>query len=494
MQTLDARRFRRLAEALGAEGEFRPVVDYDTVGELLRPKGVAGSSALVPYPRESLAKYASRAAVAYYENHLLSACQRFVGYLAKRPPSRELPGPFDDAFVQDCDWRGNDLDVFWLSFMAQAKARGSMLLLVDMPRELPDSQADQLERRALPYLVAVPPEDVVDFQMNDRGELTVCRIRSLWTDPATGQQKAAIRAWDATQWAVIVSGQTVEQGDHAFGRCPVLAFSESGEFPSYGEYEQIADLSRRIYNARSELDEILRSQTFSLLTYQVPPEQTGQFNAQAVAEAIGTHNMLIHAGQGPAFIAPSEGPARVYMDVIAKLEEAIRRVSLTIESPEAQTAESGLALTVRFQALNSALVSFARRMEDLERRMWGLVAAGLGVESRATVAWAKDFAIADVARELETLSVMQGTAMPEAVISEQMRTVVTTQFSTADQTTLDGLLAAIDERAAEIDAELPEPQKQEPLSLVINNLSQEKGGRRRVVRTADGSYQLEDVE
>lgn len=494
MQTLDSRRFRRLAEALGAAGEFRPVVNYETIGDLSRPKAVAGACALIPYPRESLAKFASRAAVAYYENHLLSACSRFVGYLAKRPPTRDLPGPFDTEFADDCDWRGNSLDVFWQRFMLAAKARGSMLLLVDMPRELPDNLADQLERRAIPYLVAIPPEDVIDFQLDDRGQMVICRVRSLWTDPATGQQKAAVRAWDAERWAVSVNGQVIEEGEHAFGRCPVLTFAESGEFPDFGDYEQIADLSRRIYNARSELDEILRAQTFSLLTYQVPPEQTGQFNAQAVAEAIGTHNMLIHSGQGPAFIAPSEGPARVYMDNIAKLEEAIRRISLTIEAPEGQTAESGLALTVRFQALNSALVSFARRMEDLERRMWDLVAAGLGTESRVSVTWAKDFAIADVARELETLSVMQATAIPEAVISEQMRTVVTTQFSTAPRETLEALLTAIDERQAEIDAPPPDPVKQEPLSLVINNLQQDKSGRRRVVRTADGSYQLEDVE
>jgi hypothetical protein len=436
----DTARYQFIAHALDGSGGFRPKVWIDREG--LNPK-LSGPSFLVRYPRESAEKFARRNEVAWYRNFLKPACVRFAGYLAKKPPRRALDHPLLTALSDDCDWQGNSLDVFWSTFAVETKARGSMLLLVDMPQAVPPDRASQIEQRAFPYLAPIPPERVVDYTLNVQGLFESVAIAS--TAQYQGQTIDVWRVWDTAEWRVQRPGETgevLESGIHGLGLCPVLAFTESGSFPDYGDFEQIAVLSRRYFNAASERDEILRGQTFSLLTYQIPPEAPPA-DLVAVTETVGVSNMLIHNGDTPAFIAPPDGPATIYNEVIAGLEEAIRRIAMTVEQPT--QAESGIALTIRFQELNSALARFARRMEDLERRMWDLACRWLSIQNRTESVWPKSFELADVGQELTVLQQMQAAGFPDAVIREGMKAVVGLQFATAEAETMDAIIAAIDE-------------------------------------------------
>lgn len=419
---MDTSRFRFIADALHAKGGFRP----------------SGSdSYLVQYPRESDEKFSRRNQVAWYANDLASACVRFAGYLSQRRPMRDLLGnPLFAAFVDDCDWQGNNLDVFWAAFTVEAKARGSMLLLVDMPREVRNTPDDP-EARAFPYLAVIPPELVRDIELDARGFVASVEI-------ADGAER--FRGWDATHWWVREGDKIIEQGEHPLGVCPVLAFAESS-FPAEGEFGQIADLSKRLFNLRSELDEILRAQTFSLLTYQVPAEHSHLFDQDAISTQIGTNNLLTHTGQTPTFIAPPDGPARVYLDVIAQVEEKIRRIGHVVEAPD--RAESGIALTIRFQQLNSALSHWAGKLEDLERRVWDLVRRWLGLREAPLISWDDDFALTDLKTEMDALASMIGTGFSQEALREKRRQILTLDFSTVDDDTMRRLLEAETEAAHE---------------------------------------------
>lgn len=442
-------RFAFIAEALDASGGFDPRVTYTLDDSLLsKPSGVTGPCYLIPYPRESLAKFAARVAVAVYENHLRSAAERFVGYIVAKPPHRQnADGPLTAKFVEDADWCGNSLDVFWAGFMIEARARGSMLLLIDMPSEIPATLAEQAEKRLLPYLTAIKPEDLRHFELNPQGLFTKVAIAA--TETINGKQVDVIREWDETSWRVLEGERVLREGAHNCGCCPVLAFTERDKFPCFGTFEQIAKLSRRVYNAHSELDEILRSQTFSLLTYQIPAEAAASFDAAKVAAVIGTHNMLTHVGDTPAFIAPDSGPAETYMKRIAGLEAAIRRIGLEIEDSAAQTAESGIAKAIRFQALNSALSSFSTRMQDFERQVWDVVSRLVKQENRVEVSWPTDFTMADIVAELDKLTGMQSGGFSDAVLIAKRKQITQAEFSNLEADELDELLDSLDEPAKE---------------------------------------------
>lgn len=436
---MDTARFRFIADALRGDGVFRPQVAYDANGKPLS----TGRTALVRYQRESDEKFARRNDLAWYRNHLASACKRFVGYLAKKPPMRSISNPLLEDFAKDCDWRGNALDVFWQDFMVNAKARGSMLLLIDMPRFDAQTLADQINQRFFPYLIAIAPEDVISYKLDMRGRLSMIEYAVAWNG------KAAVKGWNEREWWVRIGDERVDGDEHGLGLCPVIAFTESGDFPAFGEFAQIADISRRLFNAWSELDEILRAQTFSLLTATYDPNIPGaRESLEAGLKSIGTSNALMMPGGTATFIAPPDGPAQTYLDVIDRLEKALREASLDVEQPSDGRQESGIALTIRFQALNSSLTSFARRMEDFERRMWDVVCAWLNLPTdRVTVEWAKDYALADVKTEIETLSAMQLAGFPPAAIRQQQKQIAALLFASADPSTQQEIAAAIDEPA-----------------------------------------------
>jgi len=453
MQTTDTNfteRFTFLAEALNGSGGFAPSVLFtvDASG-LSKPYAVTSKCHLIPYPRESGLKFAARAAVAVYENHLRAACERFVGYISKRAPVRDgLNNPLIDAMVQDADWANNHLNVFWSSFMVEAQARGSMLLLIELPEEQGQSMQDAIERRLVPYLTAIEPERVTGFELNERKRFKWIKFSaSMQID---GKDTAVDRYWDESEWRIMQGERTLAFGAHPFGECPVLAFTESGPFPHIGGFAQIADLSRRIYNATSERDEILRSQTFSVLAYQIPSASAPMFSAEQVSATIGTNNMLIYEGETPSFIAPSDGPAATYDQAIERMQESIRRVGYAVDEPKSANGESGVALTIRFQALNGVLSSFAQRMQDLEARMWQIVARYMGLREAPTVQWVSDYSLADTERELAILAAMQATGFAPLALSHQRQRVAGQLFDSMDDGDLQEIMDSLDESEQEV--------------------------------------------
>lgn len=425
---INTARFRCIADALYGQGGFRPRVENTATGPVLY-----GDSYLIQYPREGVDKYARRNQVAWYINDLASACARFAGYLAKRPPLRRTDNPLLAAFIDDCNWRGDALNVFWSSFTMDSKARGTMFLLVDMPN------SEQLAQRNIPYLLPIKPENIISIELDARGSVTLCEVIT---------EDGMIHGWDTAGWWVRKGLETCSKGEHSLGKCPVLAFAES-EIGRDGEFSQIFDLSRRLFNLHSELDEILRAQTFSLLTYQIPAEQSGLIDVSAIAAEIGTNNMLIHTGQTPTFIAPSEGPASTYMERIKSIEERIKQIGHFIE-PSSASQESGIALTLRFQQLNSSLSHFAMRLADLELRVWDLVTSWLGLSFESvSVAWDDDYAIADVKTELEKLSAMQLSGFSAATLTAKRQQIISLDLANMPVEEITALIDSEEEGAHE---------------------------------------------
>ena len=444
-------RFTFLAEALNGTGGFAPSVLHTVdAGGLSKPWAVTSKCHLIPYPRENGLKFAARAATAVYENHLRAACERFCGYISKRAPLREgLENPLVKTIVQDADWANNHIDIFWHSFMIEAKARGSMLLLIELPAEQGDTMADTITRRLVPYLTAIEPERVTGFELNERKRFKWVKISACTM--INGKETPVDRYWDAHEWRIMQGERVLETGTHPFGECPVLAFTESGAYPHIGNFAQIADISRRIYNATSERDEILRGQTFSVLAYQIPSERASAFSAADIAANIGVHNMLIHEGDTPAFIAPSDGPANVYAQAIESLQGSIRRISFAMDQGDrvSNAAESGVAIAIRFQGLNAALGTFAQHMQDLELRMWELISRYMALQAPPSVQWASDYAITDIERELTILAAMQATGFPAQALVEQRKRIAGQAFDSLDEEDLAEVLDAIEQAQQE---------------------------------------------
>jgi hypothetical protein len=447
MPNAAAPRFKFIGHALAGDGPFRPTVSTDANGLATQ----SGSSYLIRYPRESDQKFARRNELAFYASPLAQASSRFVGYMSTKQALRELPHALYESMAEDIDGKGNELDVFFTQFLIHAKSRGSMLLLVDMDAApAAANQAAQIEQRVAPYWSMVLPESVTDYAIGDDGKFAFAEFSGNWTNPETGERVPCVWYFDRIGWRATAKDkagaeQVLTEGEHGLGECPLLIWTEGSDFPCFGPFAAIADLSKRLFNLDSELDEILRAQTFSLLTMQSPDNTTEDQKiamAQTAGQTIGTQNLIVHSGSTPAFIAPPDGPAKVYLERIDKMRQQIDEVGLNIATINQQ--ESGIAMKMRFQAVNSALAACAERTEGLERRAWALSQRWLRLSVAPDVEWPRDFDIADVESELQILQDMQAAGMPREVIIEQQKRIVLLQFGNAEDEDLDELIAAVE--------------------------------------------------
>lgn len=409
--------------------------------------GFDNGDMLVKYPRETDDKYKMRKEVAYYVNHMKRSCHRFSGYLSKQPASRATSNNLLQAVVDNCDMKGNHISQFMQAFSIQVKARGSGLILVDMPKLVEGSKDEQLKDRNAPYFVSINPERVTDYKLDKFGAFEYIEFSDTYT--ADDEKVGVTRRYDKSGWKVFSKDKTYDQGAYSIGICPIIPFSETGSFPGLGSYYQIAELSKRLYNAQSELDEILRGQTFSILTYQVPKEMAAEFDAEKVGSTVGTQNMLVHHGIKPEFAAPTSIPAKTYQEYIENLEDRINAVANNVDLG-AQN-QSGAALTLRFQNMNSELLNFARQLEDFERKLFYVVGKWLGSSGDIAISYPSDFNIIDKVTEIEVLQNMIDMNAPKSYINEKMRQIISTDLIGMDAEKEAEIFAELDEASHERD-------------------------------------------
>ena len=114
--------------------------------------------------------------MAFYSSPLARVSSKFTSYIAAKPVMRDIRNELLNAVNENADGKGNESDVFWQDFMVEAKARGSMLLLVDMPPTVPDNLQTQLTERAVPYWTQIKPELLTDWQIGDDGRFDLCYL------------------------------------------------------------------------------------------------------------------------------------------------------------------------------------------------------------------------------------------------------------------------------------------------------------------------------
>ncbi|MRJ06244.1 MAG: hypothetical protein C6I01_01830 [Epsilonproteobacteria bacterium] len=363
--------------------------------------GFYNKSYLQKFPRETDEKFRDRKSIATLEVGIAKDVNRYIGYLFKKLPTRETGGSeIALEIMLDADRRGNSIDVFMQNFAVNAKLRGVGLVLVDMPIDIPSNYKNQIEQRALPFFQFIPPEKIIEYELNEKGGFKRIKweeeyepVGGIYTSPQT-----IWKEFDEMGWRIYQpeTDKPIKEGTHGLGECPVLIFSEDGGFPTIGEFTEIGELAVKHFNLTSQLDDILRQQTFPLLTINTDV-------ISGVEIAISTNNALKY-GKGferPGFIAPPPAPAEILQNRIQRIEDKIKDITYNIETNRSQ--ESGIALELKFQGLNSSLSKFANKLEDFEIRMWEMAFKYIKLVSPVKVNYEKDFSISDPLKEIEVL-------------------------------------------------------------------------------------------
>ena len=377
--------------------------------------GFASGNYLVPHPRETDDKYNRRKTLACYPNYVRKVVDSYLSYLFRRGPERTFEYDLYQAFCQDVDRLGTYIDDFMRRAFKLAMLLGAVYIIVDKPREKARTRAEELSRRLYPYLALRTPEALVAYETDEAGRITRVvfqeRTMAASLSPAA-EPELRYRIFTQTNWMLAKDpdGKSIiEQGEHGLGEVPVVPlFSTDPLMP--GELRPtpwIWDLARvnyDLFNALSELRELFRSQTFSILALPVRTPQ----EAEGLSDlTISTENALPYnpeAGGTPSFIAPPEGPVRLYLEYVRELVGQIYRLAnleFTGGSQETGTARSGVALAFQFQEANRTLAQMALFCEQAEYRIARLVCQWMGREFKGSITYPRDFSVMDLQQELK---------------------------------------------------------------------------------------------
>jgi len=363
--------------------------------------GFLDGSYIDKYPREDDTKYRERQKIAYYKNDFLRKVTRYIGYIYRKQPVREVnENELLKLFLKNCDFQGNNLTTFMSSFAKEAKAKGVGVVLIDNVEEIPTTLEEQLKTRALPYLINIKPENIVDYKLDIYGAFEYVAFNYQIDNSVYGKKdvKSVIKYFDKEKWAIYENDKIIETREHNLGVCPIIFFSETGKFESIGEFSPVAFLGKRQYNLTSEEDELIRGQTFSILIIQ----------GEAGDLEIGTHNALFYSGdKEPKFIAPSAENAKIIKEKIDRIDDEINEITYDIITLKANN-DSGRALKMKLDGLNSSLSDFAQRLENFENKIFAIVKKYLGLENLdVSVSYNKSYNIIDVSEEINELAAMK---------------------------------------------------------------------------------------
>jgi len=358
--------------------------------------GFANGGYLVRHPRESEEKLARRKALAIYPNFVRKSVNTYLGFLWRRPPVRETDDLYA-RFSENADGAGHDIDHAMMSYQRLAMLLGTVYVIVDKPAALARTRAEE----PLPYLSVRLPGQLIQYQLDEFGRFVSVVFQEQDVDAGMRFRRFDLYGW---QLALDPEGRNViDRGEYSLGRPPVVRLHANhpinpADVRAVSWAQDLARLNFDLYNLRSELRELLRSQTFAILALPVsdPAERE-----RLTDLTVSTENALLYdpAGGGqPGFIAPPDGPVRMYMDQIAATVGDIYRVANLEFVGGVQ--QSGVALSFHFQEANAALMTLADLSERAEIEIADLVYAWMGMKWAGNISYPRDFNLTDLAQAL----------------------------------------------------------------------------------------------
>jgi hypothetical protein len=379
--------------------------------------GFADGTYIVKYTNESTDKYDERKDIAYYPNYVKSIVNTYGGHLYKQEPVRDEKGnEILETFISKTNLKGNkNMDSIMKDAFQLSMALGYCYVFVDSPDTLVETAASEKELDIRPYAYIISPISVTNWGLDNKGNFEWILIKETYVEnqetpfqdnPDTIER---YRYWDKKEWAVydILESEVVliASNTHTLGRIPIVPvyFEEiPGEIVGVSGVEEIARLNKRLYNLLSELDDILRKQTFAILTYQGNlPDELG----------LDTDRAMTYDQERPAFIAPPSVATDAYRQTIDAITGEIFRIAkLDHQGVTATTKDkSGIALIVEFEKTEEALQSGAKQMKQVEYNIYELVLLWAGkavkdIKDEITVEYADSYGIKDYSTLIDAVS------------------------------------------------------------------------------------------
>lgn len=402
------------------------------------------NSNLFQHPKEKNEDYGKRVSMGYYYNFCAPVIDIYTEHLLKQSVNEDFGSIDRDVILreEDIDRQGSSISEFRKEIAEYSGILGHIFAICDMPNIKEDiySVQDLIDFDGFPYFSIHLPQNVINWSLDRFGQphwVLIREFSDVNTNPGEYNRNAIglvnYRLWTRNEW-ILFNGayEEISRGVHDLGRVPIVCIfdkrsKKSPNFRSVSALADIAFIAKDIYNSCSELKQILRDQTFSILALQGNRDEYQ-------ADSVGTNKALLYPEErnAPTYVSPAPENARVYFEhidrQITKIFQLAKLEGGSVQqSGQDAVAQSGVSKAWDFNQTNSALSKKAANLEDGEIKLWQLFALWTGKEFDGTIQYPMEFSIqtlkADMDEAEQSSRLMLGKefdmAVKEAIIKKK---------------------------------------------------------------------------
>ena len=342
------------------------------------------------------------------DNHCRNIIQIYSSFLFRVKPTREF-GDMDneaslESFLKDTDLDGNNFDSVIKQAQNYASIYGHAFLILDKPKVVTNTKADELQQDIRPYLSIVTPENVLDWnykrEVNGRYVLDYLKVR----EEVDRDGGIYLRCWylDRVDTHYLKDDKTepilIDTAENQIGKIPaVILYNSKSHKRGIGQSDltDIADLQKAIYNEFSEIEQLIR------LTNHPSLVKTPSVNASAGAGAIIEMPEEIEPNLKPYLLQPNGSNLNSIMTSIDNKVNSINRIAHigAVRTTKTQVS-SGIALQTEFELLNARLSEKADNLQLAEEQLFKLYALFQNTEFNGEINYPDSFNIRDYASDL----------------------------------------------------------------------------------------------
>jgi len=367
------------------------------------------------YVLETDEEYLKRANNTPIDNHCKNVVQIYSSFLFRVPPTRDygtLDGdPAIDSFIKDADLDGRSFNNVIKEMQISASIYGTCWAIIDKPRMVTKTRAEELQQDIRPYISLYTPENVLNWNFerlaNGRFFLTSLTLVEDIIDDT-----ALIKVWsleDICTYEVddfskpYAEGKVrlIDEVPNMLGEIPaVVLYNQKSQRRGIGisDLNDVAELQKAIYNDYSEIEQLIRLSNHPSLV------KTPNVEASAGAGSIIEMPEDLSADLKPYIIQPSSQSLDAIMNNINMKVEAINRIThMGAVRATQDRVQSGIALQTEFQLLNARLAEKADYLQNAEEQIWSLFAKWQNKVFDGEIIYPESFDLRDYASDLEYL-------------------------------------------------------------------------------------------
>lgn len=417
---------------------------------------------LFKHPKERVEDYNRRINMSYYYNFCAPIIDIYSDHLFKQAvieDFKEIQSTIDKV-KDDIDRQGSSISEFRKSMADMAQLYGHCFVVVDSPMvsdtEVVETLSDQIDKRLFPYLCLYSPMNVLNWSLDEFGSPHWVLLKETYDENSNPSEykkdkrsECYYRLWTRDEWFLYDDDYELEDsGTHDLGIVPIVCVydkksKKARNFLGISSLSDIAFINRDIYNASSELRQILRDQTFAFLAVQGTSDEYSDLS-------IGTGKGLLYpeGRNKPEYVSPPSDNALTYFDHIDRQTSKIYQIaklsagvgSQAKASPSATVdGQSGVSKAWDFNQTNSSLSTKSSNLEDAELRIWHIFAAWEGKKFTGSISYPNEFSISSLVDDLTEAEQIARVSLGATFNTEVKKAIVRKKFPRMDESDIEAM-------------------------------------------------------